>query len=111
MGNSGGGGSKNGMEDKFILANLVGVRGFGGSGICCGRTFFYTRDKVDEIIANEQGFKLSPPLREGRGGEFFIDGGGSIDGDDRRISGRCRDSNHVVGSKKGKILVRGLALL
>ena len=45
--------------------------------------FFYIRDKVDEIIANEQGFKLSPPLRECRGGEFFVDGGGSIDGDDR----------------------------
>ena len=85
MGNSDGGGSKDGVEDKFILANPMGVRGFGGSRICCinGKTFFYTRDKVDEIIANEQGFKLSPPLREGRGGEFFVDGSGSIDGDDR----------------------------
>ena len=84
-GNSGGGGSQDGMEDKFFLANPVGVRGFGGSGICCinGRTFFYTRDKVNEIIANEQGFKLSCPLREGSGGEFFVDGGGGIDGDDR----------------------------
>ena len=85
MANSGGGGSKDGMEDKFILANPVGVRSFGGNGICCinGRAFFYTREKVDEIIANEQGFKLSPPLREGRGGEFSVDGGGGIDGDDR----------------------------
>ena len=77
-GNSGGSGSKDGVEDKFVLANPVGVRGFGGSGICCGRTFFYTRDKVDEIIANEQDFKLSPPLGEGRGGEFFVDGSGRI---------------------------------
>ena len=85
MGNSGGGGSKDGVEDKFILANPMGVHGFGGRGICCinGKAFFYTRDKVDEIMANEQGFKLSPPLGEGRGGEFFVDGSGNIDGDDR----------------------------
>ena len=67
MGNSGGGGNKDGVDDKFILANPVGVHDFGGSIICCinGRAFFYTRDKVDEIIANEQGFKLSPLLRKG----------------------------------------------
>ena len=61
MGNSGGGGNKDGVDDKFILANPVGIHGFRGSGIGCinGRTFFYTCDKVDEIIANEQGFKLT----------------------------------------------------
>jgi hypothetical protein len=84
-GNSGGGGCKNGVEDEFVLANLVRVRSFGGSRIRCinGRALFDTSDKVKEIIANEQCFKLSPPLRKGGRGEFFVDGGCSIDGEDR----------------------------
>ncbi|KAL6316783.1 hypothetical protein AAG906_021083 [Vitis piasezkii] len=43
MGNSGGGGSKDGVEDKFILANSVGVCDFGGNGICCinGKAFLH----------------------------------------------------------------------
>lgn len=84
-GNSSGGGGKNGVDNEFVLANPVGVRGFGGSGVRCinGRAFFDTSDKVSEIITNEQCFKLSPPLREGRRGEFFVDGGCSIDGENR----------------------------
>ena len=72
------------MEDEFILTNPVGVHGFGGSGLSCinGRAFCDTSDKVNEVITNEQCFKLSPPLRKGRRGEFLIDGGCRIDGDD-----------------------------
>ncbi len=72
------------MEDEFGLANPVGVRGFGGSGVRCinGKAFFDTSDKVNEIITNEQCFKLSPPMRKGRRGEFLVDGGCGIDGDD-----------------------------
>jgi hypothetical protein len=62
----------------------VGICSFGGSVIQCinGRAFVYTCYKINKVIANEQGFKLSRPLRKSRGDEFFVNGCGSIDCDD-----------------------------
>ena len=71
------------MENKLIMANPVGIRSFGCSEVLCinSKTFVCTCYKINKIIANEQDFKLSTPLRKGRGNEFFIDGYGSIDCD------------------------------
>lgn len=58
----------NGMQKEFVLVNPMGVHNFGGNGVryMNGRAFFYTSEKFNKIITNEQDFKLSPPLREGR---------------------------------------------
>ncbi|XP_031251419.1 protein WVD2-like 5 [Pistacia vera] len=62
---NGGCGSKNGVEDEFILANPVEFSALETAefehqwvGI------FLHRDKVNEIITSEQCFKLRPPLRK-----------------------------------------------
>ena len=62
----------------------------------------YTRYKINKVIANEQGFKFSLPLRKNREDEFFIDGYGSIDGDDDEFGELVVNAEMVVILQEAK---------
>lgn len=107
-----GGGSKDGMKDQFILENLLRIYNFGcGKLVFNGRVLMFANDKINEIVANKQCFKLDSSLRECCSGELFINHrSGNINGDDGSIKVGGNDGNHFKRMKKGN-LIRGLVLL
>lgn len=56
-------------------------------------------DKINEIRANAQCFKLGSPLKKCSKGELFINDGSSIDGDHGCIEGRGIEGNHFERKK------------